>query len=397
MGLGRWLKETFSETKAVKFAADDAPLPGDRLFTQLLGNDTLLTTVTREEALSIPAVLRGRNMLCVIATWPLVQRGSDGAVIPSPFLRQLERARTNVVVLSDTVEDLLFEKVAYWRIVESYSDAYPAYIVRVAPGRVSENEEKPGVVVLRIDGKVVPWDQVIKFESPNPGILQGAGGRTVRRALLLEKMASMYADNPRPLDYFTPRTDGTGGEAGTIEDAQELIEDWQKARRLRGTGYVPAWLEYHTVDTPTPAELQLIEQQKQASLDITNLVGIDPEDVGVSTTSRTYQNGVDRRQDRVNDVLSALMKAITERLSMPDVTKNGYQVDFDLTEYLLPNPKERAEMDDIRLRNRTISREEVRIREKLGPLPADLIGEVPVPRPVIQATVGRPTPQIEGS
>jgi hypothetical protein len=353
-----------------------------------------LTTVSRDEALSIPAVLRGRNMLCSIATLPLVQYDAQMRTVPSPFLRQLEKARTNGVVLAETVEDLLFTKVAYWRIVESYADGYPAFIVRVDPGRVEEVEEK-GTVVLRIDGKVVDWQFIIKFESPNPGILTGAGGRTIRRALLLEKMASMYADNPRPLDIITPKAEWIG-DPGTTEDAEETVEAWREARRQRGTAYLPGWLDYKVVPTPTPVELQLIEQQKQASLDISNLVGIDPEDLGISTTSRTYQNGVDRRQDRVNDVLSALMKAITERLSFEDVTKHGYTVEFDLNGYLRADPKTRAEVQLMYLAQNVITREEIRMEEKRGPLPAELV-DLPTTRPVIQATVGRPAPEIEAA
>ncbi|MGW3619480.1 phage portal protein [Micromonospora arida] len=391
MGIGRWFKETFSQSSEPVTFSESPPEPIDALFRRLNNSDGFLMTVTREEALSVPAVLRGRNMLCSIATLPLVQYDAQMRTVVSPFLRQLERSRTNVVVLSLTVEDLLFEKVAYWRITEAFADGYPAYIERVDPSRVTENEER-GVIVLRIDGKRVDWSEVIKFESPNPGILQGAGGRTIRRALLLEQMASVYADNPRPLDYFTPKVDG--GDPGENEDVEATIDSWREARRKRGTGYVPGWLEYRTVDTPTPAELQLIEQQKQATLDISNLVGIDPEDVGVSTTSRTYQNAVDRRQDRVNDVLLALMMAITERLSMPDVTKNGYSVEFDLNARLRPDPKTRAEIQLMYLAQNVITREEIRMDEKKGPLPAELLNQPT--RPVIQAsaTVGQPVPEI---
>lgn len=325
-------------------------------------------------------------MLCSIATLPLVQYDAQMRTVTSPFLKQLERSRANVVVLSDTVEDLLFEKFAYWRITETYADGYPAYVVRVAPSRVTETQEKDGNV-LRIDGKVVPWDQMIRFDSPNPGILQGAGGRTIRRALDLENTSSMYADNPRPLDYFTPKV---GDDPGDNEDIEATIEAWRAARRARGTAYVPGWLEYCTVDTPTPADLQLIEQQKQASVDIANLVGVDPRDLGVPINDETYLNGVDKRQNRVNDVLSTYMAAITERLSMAGVTKNGYTVEFDLNGYLRADPKTRAEVQLMYLAQGVITLEEIRMEEKKGPLPTEL-----TTRPVIHAVVGQPVPAIE--
>ncbi len=39
-------------------------------------------------------------------------------------------------------------------------------------------------------------------------------------------------------------------------------------------------------------------------------MGIDPEDVGVNTTSRTYANIKDRRKARINDTLSPYMRAV---------------------------------------------------------------------------------------
>jgi phage portal protein BeeE len=95
------------------------------------------------------------------------------------------------------------------------------------------------------------------------------------------------------------------------------------------------------VDSPSPADLQLVELQKQAALDIANALGVDPEELGISTTSRTYANAVDRRRDRINDVLSPFMRAITDRLSMGDVTRRGHRVEFDLDDYMKSNPTER--------------------------------------------------------
>ncbi len=116
----------------------------------------------------------------------------------------------------------------------------------------------------------------------------------------------------------------------------------------------------------------------------------------MAVNNDTYLNGVDKRQDKINEVYSGLMKAITERLTMPDVTKNGYMVEFDLNGYLRADPKTRAEVQLMYLAQNVITREEIRIEERRGPLPAELANE-PTTRPVIQATVGRPTPEIEAA
>src|SRR5690606_1935420 len=129
----------------------------------------------------------------------------------------------------------------------------------------------------------------------------------------------------------------------------------------------PAALEYHTVDAPSPAELQLVELQRQAALDLANALGLDPEDIGISTTSRTYQNAIDRRRDRINDVLAPFMRASTDRLSMGDVTRRGYRVTFDLDDYLKANPTERWGMYEKAIQLGVMDVAEVRAREDLPP------------------------------
>ena len=71
---------------------------------------------------------------------------------------------------------------------------------------------------------------------------------------------------------------------------------------------------------------------------IANGLGVDPEDIGVSTTSRTYQNEDARRRDKINRMYAPYISALTDRLSMGDVTRRGQLVKFDLNGYLKPDP-----------------------------------------------------------
>jgi len=326
-----------------------------------------LPVVTCEEALSVPGVMRARNMIASIATLPLKTYSPNWKLVDNPLFRQIEPDRGNVVVLADTLEDLLFNKYAYWRVLERDARGYPTFVEYIEYKRVSE-EEKNGVVSIRIDGKEVAWADLIKFESPNPGFLKH-GGRVVRRALDLDKTSAKYARNPRPLNYFRP-TDGVDPANDT--EIRSFIQKWKRWLRLETTGYVPAGVEYVTVEQPTPQELQLIEAQRQVSLSIANMTGLDPEDLGISTTSRTYQNAVDRRQDRINEVFAPYMRAITDRLSMGDVTRRGHVVEFDLTDYLKADPKTRADVQNIRLANGSLTLAEVRDTEHQPPLPEEV-------------------------
>jgi HK97 family phage prohead protease len=191
----------------------------------------------------------------------------------------------------------------------------------------------------------------------------------------------MYAENPRPLDYFSP---AEGVDPAEDDEVKDILRKWQKARQERSTAYVPAALKYNSVDVPTPADLQLVELQKQATLDIANTLGLDPEELGVSTTSRTYRNDVDRRKDRVNDVFSPYMRAITDRLSMGDVTRRGYCVDFVLDDYLKADPGTRATVQKTYHDMGALTVDEIRTEEKLPPLTAAQKKELaPPPAPAV--------------
>lgn len=379
---GQMPTATFSETP---------PRPIAEVLLDMAGRG-LLPRVGRAEALSVPFVLRGRNLLCSISTLPLVQYDKDWKVERLPLLEQIDPDIANVVTLAQTVEDLVFEGTSWWQILETDTNDFPTFCrhldfssVSVDPPEGRSPAPLPSGIDPRrganvwVDGQPVSTDQLIRFDSPNPGILSAAG-RAIKRAVLLDTTSALYSENPRPLDYFTP-ADGSVDPAND-EEVETLLSEWKRARKQRSTAYVPAALKYNTVDTPSPAEMQLVEQMREAALGIANALGLDPEDLGISTTSRTYQNGVDRRQDRINDVLSPFMSAITDRLSMRDVTRRGYRVRFQLDDYLRADPKTRSEVWANGIRDGWLKRSEVREKEKLMPVAG--IDEVPEVKPEVK-------------
>jgi hypothetical protein len=334
-----------SGPRTVRFAESYQPIN-----TLIEGLMRGLGRVGRESALSVPAVLRGRNMICAISTLPLQLIDAENRVQDHPLFRQINPDVPNVVTLAQTIEDLLFEAVAWWRVTAFSSDGYPASAVRYAPGQVSMNPPVgydsgylpsglPTEGVVWMAGEPVPHAEVIRFDSPNPALLV-SGDRAIARAIALDAAAQLYATNPQARGYFAPADpQADPADDNVIKDA---LTKWAEYRRKGVDGYVPAALTYNTVQNPTPVELQLDSMQRGASLGIANAIGIDPEDVGLNVTSRTYQNATDRRQDRINDTLAPYMRAVTDRLSMPDVTKRGYRARFDLDDYLRADPATRA-------------------------------------------------------
>lgn len=375
------------------FAADPPPRPIAEVLLEMTSRG-LLPKVGRAEALSVPAVLRARNLICSSpATLPLIQRDASLAVVRLSLLEQIDPDVPNVITIAQTLEDLFFDGVSWWRVLARGFDDYPTYAEHLDWSSVSVQYPSgrtpaplpggydPRRAQIYVNGELVrdPARELIRFDGPNPGLLSAAG-RAIQRAVLLDTTSALYADNPRPLDYFTP-TDGA--DPADDADVQKILDDWARWRKRRTTGYIPAALTYNTVDTPTPAELQLIELQRKATLDLANATGLDPEDFGVSTTSRTYQNAVDRRRDRINDTYSPYMTAVTHRLSMGDITRRGYKVTFDLDEYLRADPKTRADVYHLGITDGWLHPDEAREEEgrsKLTPAQrADL--ETPAPTP----------------
>ncbi|MEK8107418.1 hypothetical protein NKG94_23875 [Micromonospora sp. M12] len=112
------------------------------------------------------------------------------------------------MTLSQTIEDLAFEGISWWLITMQDFAGYPmaarhldVNTVSLDPPRASRTlpsgRDARGVTIVWVAGKATPSDNLIRFDSPNPGLLT-ANARAIRRALLLDRLASTYADNPRP-------------------------------------------------------------------------------------------------------------------------------------------------------------------------------------------------------
>ena len=371
---------------SITFSYDfSTPTPIDDLIARAR-SDLSGSPVPREQALTVPAVLRGRNLMCSIATLPLVTRDRERMLVRSALLEQIDPDVANVITLSQTVEDLVFDGIAWWHVLDRDPRGWPRSAMHLDVGAVSV-QPPPGERLARlralpsgtdvggvvwVDGQPVAGRDVIRFDSPNPG-LRKAAARAIRRALLLEQAAALYARDPRAQDYFTP---AEGADPVDDDEVTEILDEWRASRRERSTAYVPAALTYHTVDAMSPADLQLVELQKQAVLEIANALGLDAEDLQVSTTSRTYANATDRRRDRINDTLSPYMRAITDRLSMNDVTRRGHTVGFDLDDYMRADPTTRWNTYQVGLSNQILSVPEVREMEGLAAVPVE-----PTPQP----------------
>lgn len=303
-------------------AFDSAPRPIDQMFADLRGRGS---SISREEAFRIPGVKKGRDLLCSVSTLPLVQRAPGNVVVRSPLLEQINPNVANVVTLAYLFEDLMWDAVGWWLVTARGSDGFPTSAVRVEPWRVSLEPPPagaaayplptgidPAVKIVYVDGRPVEARNMIRFDSPN-WALSLVGGETFRLIKKYQQAAGLYADNPQPSEHFTP---ADGAEEHPDDEVVEAISNWRSARKRGATGYVPRWLKYNPNSSPSAADMKLPELKQQATLETALVLGVDPEVLGVSTTSRTYANRTDWARDRINDLFSAYMLAVTQRLSI---------------------------------------------------------------------------------
>lgn len=333
--------------------------------------------VTRQVALQIPTIRRGRNMICgTVGSLPLVafRRPADGtpwSTVDRRLFAQLDPRCTPSHTLQMTVDDLLFRDVAWWRVTERDTTGYPVAIERLAPERVQvqpETSESVGRVL--VDGKEAHDRDLIRFDGPGDGGLLANGGPVIRLALSLIRGAKRTADDDVPTGKLTLREGATepSNEPGSATDGsgrsqvEKMLDDWEAARAARTTAYLNSAIDYETVAS-TAQQRQLSELSDMVATDLARLLNLPASRVNAPQGSgMTYTNTEADRRDLVDVTLTPYLAAIEQRLSMGDVTPSTQGVMFDLTGYVRGTTQELVTAGAAAVAAGLASREEVRTR-----------------------------------
>ena len=336
--------QTVQPTAGADVAASIAPVTSLDSLTPFFGG---VNTATREEAMSVPTVARGRNIICSsIASIGLeVIDRSTGMEIEDGTPRVIRTPDPRVPGSATyvwTCEDLLFYGYAYWQITELFSDTYRVRSVqRVSPARVTiqTNSIASEIEYYMVDGTPVPNSGIgslVVFNGNDEGLLNRAGA-TIRTGAELERAAAMYAREPVP--SMVLKSNGTALPADRIA---KLLDSWGAARRSRGTAFLNADVELQTVGFD-PEKLQLNQARSYVATELARATGIPAYYVDAETgSSMTYSNATTQRQTLLDFSLIPLMTSISERLSMPDFIPQSQEVKYDLSDYLRGSDLERA-------------------------------------------------------
>jgi HK97 family phage portal protein len=294
--------------------------------------------VSREDALSVPALQRCRNLLAgTIGSIPLeLYRKSTNEELGSPvWLEQPSYSQPRSVTIAYTVESLLLYSQAFWKVVEVYNeDGRPSRFEWIANNRVTATLDSTNTYVksYAIDGMTLPQDglgSLITFQSLLPGILT-TGVQTIRAAIDVQKAAAIAASTPMASGYIK----NTGADLDPKE-VSGLLAAWRTARNNRSTAYLTSTLEYKPVSF-SPKDMMYNEAIQNLSTEIARLCNVPAIYVSADqNSSYTYNNVQDERKQFLQLSLQPFISAIEDRLSMDDITARGNVVKFDIDKNFL--------------------------------------------------------------
>ncbi|CAB0972057.1 phage portal protein [Corynebacterium diphtheriae] len=321
MGIFQALSNARRLPDALAAVATPPQWAGDGILRGLIGfEDSHNEAVTtRGEALQIPAVLRGRNLLCTtVARTPIVCDGptplfidstsSDvgAAAMQTPFHRML-----------NTADDLLFNGVSAWALDRADDGAV---IAALHIPLSSWNADESGIFV---ESRRIDPSEICIFTGIHSGLLRHAS-EAFTDARNLARAAARVAQNPAALIELRQTNNATVSR----EKIEEIIEGYVRARRGKnsGVGFSSSGLEVH--EHEMAKENLLIEGRNAAAVDCARAMNVPAAfiDATVGGTSLSYQNAASRMIELVTFGVEPMMSAIESRLNQPDI-RPDYRAD----------------------------------------------------------------------
>lgn len=319
---------------------------------------------TRQAAMELPAVARGRNLICsTIPRFPLVDLDvgetvpvrPDLTTLPDDDARQaaLEVYRSRMtdfrnrqpswlyrtddgtspqLRLAWTIDDLMFYGWSCWWRRNDAESRFPLTAGRINFGEWTINADNR----VEVNGVEQNDADVIVIPGLHEGILS-FGRRTIADARSLYDIVRARLLNPAP-QLNLHQTDGPDMLDDEID---EMIDGWAKARAggNGGVGFTNKWIEIQELGAAADAQL-MIEARNAASLDLARLIGVSALrlDATSAKSSLTYETPQGRNQEFIDFDIALYMTPITARLSMDDITPRGHRVEFDLTDFVTNAP-----------------------------------------------------------
>ena len=339
MGLLDWLTRSVRVTEKVGAGARLAPL-----VSPLAGSTSQMSTlvysefyageiseVTRETALMVPPLKRGRDILVgVISGMPLVElEGERDVTDESAWLRNTSTGISPWHRMAGTIDDLIFYDWSAWAVERDGDRIVDALRIPFDRWQI---DDYTGVVT--VDDKPVSAEQIIVFPGNGSGGLLVSGMQTIKGYRALERAWIGRAQNPIPLVELHQTTDDplTDGDPDEEEDEiQRLVDEWAAARISPNgaVGYTP-----HNIELKVHGNVSadLFENGRNAAvLDVARLLNLPAAllDGAQNTASLTYVTTQGKRSEFATLSVPSWTAPIEARLSLDDVSGAGRVIRFD--------------------------------------------------------------------
>lgn len=294
--------------------------------------DVKVKPVTRAEAMTIPAVVKARHLICeMLARQPLRAYRDGVALEDQPtWLTRTDTGVSPRMRIVWTMDDLLFYGWSLWATK------------RGAEGQILDaSRVPPDLWKFDANGNVLVADKPVNADQVVliPGIFEGLlapGSSTIRGTKDLENQWIARVKNPVPLTEIRY----TGDEYLTDDEIKDIRDKFIVARNdPDGTVMVtPSGFEVHTSGDST---LELFtEGRNAAALDIArfaNIPAILLDASNINATSINYSNGDTKRSEFLDITLRSWALSLEDRLSMDDCTPRGTTIAFDLSALRTPD------------------------------------------------------------
>jgi len=318
--------------------------------------------VSREQALSIASVAACRNLVVGTVIQLGLYRYRGGERLDADYLTTKPDPSTTLPAsLGGTVDDLLFRGRAYWRVLDRDSEGFPRRarwtpFADVTPETRSSGgayEQLTGYRIAGISG-VVAVEDVIRFDSPIPGVLD-VGGRVLAAALELELAARRFSGVELPTGVLT-----NVGQELSMDELDAAAQRFEEQRRKYGTAALQGW-EYERADL-NAADLQLIEARANVATDVARLFNVPVAMIGASPSGNAsallYSNLSQQLAILVATSCAPHLRVVEDTLS--DVYPRGTSVAFDVQTFLRSDPQAAADYAIALLSAEVISVDEAR-------------------------------------
>lgn len=303
------------------------PLPPILVTDLLTEEQRAKLPLSRDEAMTVPAVAKARNLLVAsIAALPLVaMRGGDVLSDQPTFLYRTDSAVTLYERMAWTVDDLIFYGCSLWTVTrgERTNDGRRPITDAEWVPQNSWGIEEDGTITVY--GSPVAASEVVIFNHPHEGLLKLAR-RTIRGAVSLEESWTARASSPVPIIELKILDDQL-----TQDEVDEYVKSWAEARKSPNgaIGATPPSIEIKTHgDLPTDL---YGEGRNAIRTDVGSFTNVRASMLDGTTgiDSLTYTTKDGERNAFYDMDLVFWTDYIEARLSMDDVVPRGQRVAFN--------------------------------------------------------------------